>query len=163
MSTNNRQGLVTVIEDPYQDDCNNNSPSMSSPPTLSLPPLSNSGLYYSNHLPVAPPLSFPSSSFSTLTGWAGDYKHHHSEPRAWSNQTPPLSAPPISGTGWHNTPGSFNWGVTRPQLDHAHLSHDSEDWDRLEHRAASDLGLPVEPPRQLTFDDEIRRLQHGAR
>ena len=159
MSANNRQGLGTVIEDPYQDDCNNNSPSIASPPTLSLPPLSNSGLYYSNHPPVAPPISFPSSSFSTLTGWAGDYKYQHSEPRALSNQPPPLSAP----LGWYNSQSSFNWGMTRPQVEHAHLSHDPEDWDRLEHRAASDLGLQVEPPRQLTFDDEIRRLQHRAR
>jgi len=164
MNTNERRGLVTVIEDPYQDDCNNNSPPMSSPPTLSLPPLSGSGLYYSN-VPPAPPVFFP-SSFSTLTGWQGDYKHLSSEPRAWSGQPPPLPAPPISSppssSEWYNSEGSCNWGVTYPQVDHPHLSHDSEGWDRVEYRAASNLGLQVEPARQLTFDNEIRRLQHGA-
>ncbi len=46
--------------------------------------------------------------------------------------------------------------MSPPQLQHAQLSHEPDDWDRLEYRAASNLRLPVEPQRQLSFQDELR-------
>ncbi|KDR69811.1 hypothetical protein GALMADRAFT_255628 [Galerina marginata CBS 339.88] len=158
-STSGRQGLVTVIEDPYKDDCDNNSPSsVSSPPTLTLPPLSSSS-YYQSRIPPPTPPSVPSSSFSTLTGWAGDYKYHTSDARTW----PPDQAPNTSSlsSGWYGNDGTTSWGSDRPELQRPHLSMDSEDWDHVEYRAASNLHLPVEPPRQLDFMGELRRL-HGS-
>ncbi len=65
-----RQGLTVVLEDPYKDDCGGtNHPPVASPTSLSLPPLSSSSYYY----PVSPDSAstFASSSYSTLTGWAG--------------------------------------------------------------------------------------------
>jgi len=160
-STNNRQGLVTVIEDPYKDDCNNNTnspPPVSSPPTLSLPPLSSSS-YYQPRIPPQSSPTFPSSSFSTLTGWAGDYKYHESDVRSWPSDHEP--APSSSSSSWYNN-NNTGWGTSRPELQHAHLSMDSEDWDRLEYRAASNLHLPVEPPRQLDFMGELNRMHGGT-
>ncbi|KAF8959234.1 hypothetical protein BDZ97DRAFT_1838726 [Flammula alnicola] len=126
-------------QDPYKDDCNNNSTSLASPQTLSLPPLSNSSYYYS---PISPLRLLP------LPRWAGDYKHNTSDLRTWPDNMP--AQEPSPSRSWYNPDGS---------LQHAHLAHDSGDWDRLEYRAASDLHLPVEPQRQLSFHDEIRRLQ----
>ncbi|KAF8901887.1 hypothetical protein CPB84DRAFT_1776927 [Gymnopilus junonius] len=159
-SANSRPNVVTVVEDPYKDDCNanDNPPAIISPP----PPLphSLSSDYYQSRMP--PPQtspSFPSSSFSTLTGWAGDYKYQSSNVRSWpsNNAPPPVSS--ASPPGWYDHGGT--WGASRSELHHPHLSMDSSDWDRIEHRAASDPHLQSEPPRQLDFLTELRRLHGG--
>lgn len=159
-SVNNRSGLVTLIEDPYKDDCNNNnnnSPSTDSPPTLSLPPPSSGNYYRSPISPTTPP-SFPSSSFSTLTGWAGDYKDNVSDVRSW-----PSEQASSSSSAWYNSEGALSWNNDREELRHSHLAIDSEDWDHLEYRAAaSDPRYQVQPPRQLDFMSELRRMHGGS-
>ncbi|KAF9476868.1 hypothetical protein BDN70DRAFT_934689 [Pholiota conissans] len=169
-SSHNRQGLAVVLEDPYGDDCTTTTtadPSSvsASPPTLSLPSLSagggSSGYYYS---PMSPT---PSSSFSTLTGWAGEYKHHSMADFApWPdnhhhhhnhNNTAAGSSPATSSSPWYTTENAPAWG-TAPQLQHSHMAQEASDWDHLEYRAAGDLHLPVEPPRRLlSFQEELRR------
>ncbi|PPQ91150.1 hypothetical protein CVT25_003055 [Psilocybe cyanescens] len=152
---NNRQGLVAVIEDPYKEDCNNAS-SSNSIPTLSLPTLPNSSYY---HSPISPQTSsFPSSSFSTLTGWAGDYRNNTSAMKTWSSD----NILNHSSRSWYNSEAALSWGPGRPELHRPHLAVDSEDWDRIEYRTASNLHLPVEPPRQLDFIGELRRAQGGT-
>ncbi|KAF8161580.1 hypothetical protein B0H34DRAFT_701607 [Crassisporium funariophilum] len=153
-SNSGRQGLVTLIEDPYKDDCNNPSPISLSSPT-SFPPMSNS-YYFSPVSPVTP--TIPSSSFSTLTGWAGDYKHQTSNVRTWPahNTVSKLS----SSSNWYDNEGGIHWDASRRELQHPGTALDGHDWNRLEYRAASELHLEVEPPRQMNFHDEIRRM-HG--
>lgn len=148
-----RHGLTVVLEDPYKDDCSTNHPPVSSPTSLSLPPLSGSSYFY----PVSPGSSstFASSSFSTLTGWAGENKHAISEQQVWPDSTSPAQSAPSNS--WYSPENTSTWGMSPPQLQHTQLSHEREDWERLEYRAASDLHLPVEPQRQLSFQDELRR------
>ncbi|KAF8805108.1 hypothetical protein BYT27DRAFT_7224879 [Phlegmacium glaucopus] len=159
MSNNtDRCGLATVLGNSYKDGGNPNSPHTLTPPTIYAPPLSSSYYYTQDPVP-APQSPLPPSSFSTLTGWAGDYKV---QPNAWPDTpAPPSSSSPTSSSHWYSPDGTFHWGGGR--FEHGHCpSLDSQDWDRLEYRAASDLHLAVEPLRPMTFQDEIRRLQGGS-
>jgi hypothetical protein len=158
-NSHNRHGLSVVLEDPYKDDCSASPTSVVTPPTLSLPPLSsNNGYYFSP--PMSPaPSAFPSSSFSTLIGWAGEYKHYASDIRPWPGNTSPEAS---SSSPWYTPENAPAWGTDPPQLQHPQLSQESSDWDRLEYRAASDLHLPVEPHRQLSFQEELRRANSNS-
>jgi hypothetical protein len=154
----NRQGLGIIIEDPYKDDCNNpTSRPISEPSTLSIapPPSSNSSFYYSSR-PPPPPL--PPSSYSALSGWAGDYKSHplhEGNIRNWPEHTLANAPPAIIGSSaWYNDQEMFNWSAARSQLQHAPLSIDSHDWDRHEQRVASQMNLRVESPRHLDFQNQ---------
>jgi len=163
-ASNTNQRLVTVIEDPYKDDCGHNSPlTLSQPETLSLPPPS-SGAYYYSTVPPTSPSPFPSSSYSALSGWDGDYKPQQASMRSWPESHPLPNAPHTSSStvSWYSDQELYNWTGTRPELQHTVLSVDPHDWDRHERRASSDMNLRVEPQRQLNFDDELRRLHGGS-
>ncbi|KAJ3514779.1 hypothetical protein NLJ89_g2183 [Agrocybe chaxingu] len=135
-----------------------------------------------------PTLPLPSSSFSTLTGWAGDddYKFHgqhhphllaSSSMRSWpetSSTHTSMVASPTSPSPWytaHHDTGVV-WGadpsqgtMQRPQLHHPGLPTTSTDWDRMEYRAGTDMGLAVGPnpvPRTLDFQEELRRMHGGG-
>ncbi|KAH9485818.1 Repressor ROX1 [Psilocybe cubensis] len=155
----NRQGLVALIEDPYKDDCvDPSSASSNSIPTLSLPSLSNSNYY---HSPISPqsPTTVPSSSFSTLTGWAGEFRNNNMDMKPWLTD-PETNHPSRS---WYSGESSLSMVTGRPDLHRPQLAIDPDDWDRIEYRTASDLHLSVEPPpRQLDFIGELRRAQGGA-
>jgi len=160
-NTTDRCGLATVLENSYKDSGNPSSSHTLTPPTIYATPLS--GSYYCTQDPPAPTSPLPPSSFSTLTGWAGDYKVETSNPNAWPDTpstAPPSSSSSTSSPNWYSPDGTFHWGGGR--FEHGHCqSLDSQDWDRLEYRAASNLHLPVEPLRPMTFHDEIHRLQGG--
>lgn len=152
-----RLGLVTVLHNPYEDSSCPTSPQTVTPPTVYAPPLSDS-YYYTQVSPSSP---LPPSSFSTLTGWAGDYK---AQPSTWpdlsSTSAPLSSSSTTSSSNWYSPESSFNWSGGR--FEHGHCpSLDSQDWDRLEYRTATDLHLAVEPLRPMTFHDEIHRA-HGS-
>ena len=165
----NRQGLGTIIEDPYKDDCcDNTSRPLSEPSTLSIapPPSSSSGFYYPSR---PPPPSLPSSSYSALSGWAGDYKSHpihEGSIKNWPEHTLPNPSPSAlaesssssSSSAWYNEPEMYNWSATRSQLQHNPLSVDSQDWDRHEQRVASHMNLRTDSPRHLDFHEQL----HGG-
>lgn len=157
----NRQGLGIIIEDPYKNDCNDNSSHpISEAPTLSIvPPSSSSSNFYYSSQPT--PSSLPSSSYSALSGWAGDYKSQPLHDGNWSEHTlanaSPSSAIAESST-WYSNQELYNWSATRSQLQHPPLSVDSHDWDRHEQRVASDMNLRVDSPRHLDFHDQL----HGG-
>lgn len=157
-NTTDRHGLTTVIENSYKDGGSPDSPHTLTPPTIYAPPLSGSYYY-----PQAS--SLPPSSFSTLTGWAGDSKMQSSNFKGWPDHSslmsvPPPSSPSTSPSNWYAPDGTFHWGGGR--FEHHSPTVDSQDWDRLEYRAASGLHLAVEPLRPMTFHDEIRRLHGGS-
>lgn len=143
----NRQGLGIIIEDPYKHDCNDDSSrTISEPSTLSIaPPAPSSNSFYFSSRPT--PSSLPSSSYSALSGWAGDYKSHPIH----EGSINPSSAIAESPSPWYNDPDIYDWGPTRSQLQHAPLSVNSQDWDRHEHRVASHMNLRVESPCPLDF------------
>jgi hypothetical protein len=109
-ASNTNQRLVTVIEDPYKDDCGHNSPlTLSQLETLSLPPPS-SGAYYYSTVPPTSPSSFPSSSYSALSGWDGDYKPQQASMRSWPESQPLPNAPHTSSTvSWYSDQELYNW------------------------------------------------------
>ncbi|KAF4620560.1 hypothetical protein D9613_001106 [Agrocybe pediades] len=154
---NSHTGLVTVINDPYIDVCDKSddgeakaSPSIHSPTTFSHPP-PLSGSYYEASVPPFPSPEIPSTSYSTLTGWAGDYKHD-----APSNLgTWPSGDVPAASSYYHGNPA-----IVAPQPLPTFHRLDAEEWDRFEYRAARGMQLPTEPPRQVEFMDELRRM-HG--
>jgi hypothetical protein len=159
-------GLAAILHNPspYKDGSNPNSPHTLTPPTVYASPLSDS-YYYAQVSPSSP---VPPSSFSTLTGWAGDpYKTQTS---TWPPAEPSsTSAPPLSWSSSSTTSSSSNWYSPDSsslhwggRFEHGHCpSLDSQDWDRVEYRTAIDLHLPVEPLRPMTFLDEVHRA-HGS-
>lgn len=154
MSGVNREGIVTVIEDPYDDD--REPPVLSQPQTLSLPPPpSNSTNFY--HPSTSQP-AWLSSSYSALNGWDGDYnnKHHHQlQQESWPDHQAVTNPQAHGSTDWYTSQGTsmYNWTGNRPQLHHPILSVDPRDWDRFEERAANDMHHPSESPRQFPFHD----------
>lgn len=146
-----------MLENPYKDSSNPTTPHTLTPPTIYAPPLSNS--YYYSHQ-VSPSSPLPPSSFSTLTGWAGDYKAQTSTWPDPSTSAPPSSSSSTSSSHWYSPESSLDWNGGR--FEHGHCpTLDSQDWDRLEYRTAADLHLAVDPLRPMTFHDEIRRV-HGS-
>ncbi len=152
-----REGVVTVIKDPYDDDCEDNPPVLSQPQTLTLSPPPNTNFYHSSA--SQPP--WLSSSYSTLNGWDGDYKHHQLQ-ESWPDQAVPNPPHTAGSTNWYSSQGMYDWTGNRPQLDHTILSVNSDDWDRLERRAISDMHHRAEPPRQLPFHDELGPRHGGS-
>ncbi|KAF9524966.1 hypothetical protein CPB83DRAFT_860322 [Crepidotus variabilis] len=163
-----RQGLVSIVKDPYEDDCDTDQQTVSQPPTLSIPPPTGNSYYFQPVSPVSPS-AVPSSTFSTLSGWDGDSFKHPPTPitsaRAWSDHTTsrssPIPSPSINSSGWYNSSGMYAWGDHRPQLQHTPLSLDSQDWDRQEYRASSQMHLRTDPPRQVDFQEELRRMNRS--
>jgi len=157
MSGIHREGIVTVVDDPYDDDREDNPPPvLSQPQTLSLPPPSDANFYHSSTSQSA----WLPSSYSALNGWDGDYKHHQLQ-ESWPDQA--VSDPQAHGsTDWYTSQGTmYNWTGNRPQLHHTLLSVDPRDWDRVEGQAMSEHH-PSEPPRQFPFHDELRPPRGGS-
>ncbi|PPQ99010.1 hypothetical protein CVT24_003492 [Panaeolus cyanescens] len=173
-----RTGLVTVIDDPYADDC---TPiPISTPRTFVPDPLSSGESYY--RPPTATPRpnqGLPASSFSTLSGWAGEYNgkfHSHAwgeavqphqlhtiQPHPTSSQTDITHQQPHSpGEQYPQSPAhpwysqqNDTWTGT---LQHAPMAITSQDWDRMEYRAATEMQSPSGgTPRSMSFIDESRQ------
>jgi len=152
-----RQGFVTVLEDPYKGSL---SAPANAPPTLSLPSLSNSSSFYPSQPVDSSPVASPtfSSSYSTLSHW-DNYKSQTSNLRTWPEHT--MNAPDSSP--WYQPDGSTTWGHIRPELNHHGIPVDSQDWDRAEYRAGRSMRLDVGPQRETSFTEELQRLQgNGA-
>lgn len=99
----------------------------------------------------------PATSFSTLTDWAGAYKHNPSEISVWPSGD--MSTTPSPGSYYHE-----NAALAAPQSDGRLPNYrrlDAEEWDRFEFRAANNLPLRAEPPRQVEYMEEFRRM-HGS-
>lgn len=156
MADSGRQGISIAVEDPYEDDCAP-APGLCvdvPPPSIPVPLSSDSNYYYTQMKTPA----FPSSSFSTLRDWAGEYKDQPSlsESPAWPNSVPQS---PMSGAWYSNPENIAPWGSQQPPLQHPTVAHDAQDWDRIEYRHSSSLNLPVEPMRQITFHGELLAQQ----
>lgn len=169
--------MVTVIEDPYADDC---APVPVSTPSTFVPTPLSSGTYYHNTAASqSPNHTLPASSFSTLTGWAGEYNGkfqsrvwgeerppshqiHTIQPHPTSSQTPASHSQPTN-EHYSHSPSSHPWypqqsNTWSSTLQHAPMNLSSQDWDRMEYRAASEMHLQVEPPpRPLSFIEEARQ------
>ena len=133
---------------------------MSPPPAFSQPMSSS---YYHSRLEGPTPPVVPSSSFSSLTGWAGDYKDPSSDMRSWppaGSSNPIASSSSPSSSTWYSQDGSI-WGANSSSNQPPPLQMTHSDWDRIEDRAANGLRLQVDPPRQLDFMTELRRM-HNA-
>ncbi|KAJ2912368.1 hypothetical protein MD484_g8048, partial [Candolleomyces efflorescens] len=138
-----RHGLTTIINDPLDDSpplSSNTFPSMgantTSTPHSSDPNNLESSFYYQPLPPIAPsPLNFPPTSFSTLTGWAGDYSfnpgidgsRHDKSGRLDSTASPR----PSNAGGWY--PQEGHWPSSSRQHGHSMgMVLSADDWDNVE-------------------------------
>ncbi|KIJ95889.1 hypothetical protein K443DRAFT_11068 [Laccaria amethystina LaAM-08-1] len=119
-STNpDRQGLVAVIQDPHMH-CEIDVPlSTPLPPPVSTDP--------SNYFYTSQCTPLPASSFSTLSGWAGDYKYEETSRQPTSSATNTTASAPMPA--WYDAPG---WEGHQHQFNHPSLYVSSDDWDRIE-------------------------------
>lgn len=119
-STNpNRQGLVAVIQDPHMHSETDVPHSSPLPPPVSTDP--------SNYFYTSPSAPLPASSFSTLSGWAGDYKYDETSHRQTSSAANATASAPIPA--WYEAPG---WEAHQHQFNHPNLYFSPDDWDRIE-------------------------------
>lgn len=148
-----RHGLLTVIDDPYIQDEKISTPSPSSTnpdipiPIPSSPPLSISPVIHPAH-PDSPSKSYyspisplPSSSFSTLTGWAGEHNRGATGPHLRNLYR---SGPDFrTASGWHQEHGWEN------HLQPLGLQGGSGHWGQMR------MGLDPEPHsrKMVTFDN----------
>ncbi|EDR11769.1 uncharacterized protein LACBIDRAFT_323950 [Laccaria bicolor S238N-H82] len=118
-STNpNHQGLVTVVHDPHTHSEIDVPLLTPLPPPVSTDP--------SNYFYTSQSAPLPTSSLSTLSGWAGGYKYDE----IWQSQTSSAANAMASApTPAYEAPG---WEAHQLQLNHSDLYFSSDDWDRIE-------------------------------
>ncbi|EDR05301.1 uncharacterized protein LACBIDRAFT_329694 [Laccaria bicolor S238N-H82] len=81
----------------------------------------------SNYFYTSPSAPLPASSFSTLSGWAGDYKYDETSHRQTSSAVNATVSAPIPA--WYEAPG---WEAHEHQFNHPSLYFSPDDWDRIE-------------------------------
>ncbi|KXN82357.1 Transcription factor SOX-8 [Leucoagaricus sp. SymC.cos] len=148
-----KHGICTVIHDPLRT-CDD-SPTASSPTSFAPPPVdvvstpvmsSPSATQYFNPdgaIPSPPATSnaaaFIPSTYSSLTGWAGEYGDQH--PSSVSSS----SGGWFGGSGWQGPQrASSSWGQTLPQQQNLSHSHKMPYLDP-QHQASTSLRLHSHP------------------
>ncbi|RXW18287.1 hypothetical protein EST38_g7566 [Candolleomyces aberdarensis] len=139
----NRHGLMAIINDPLDDppplSSNTFSPlgtNTSSTPHAADPNTIEPPYYYHPLPPVAPSsLTFPPTSYSTLTGWAGDYSFNPGVDGSRLDKPGRLdsaaSPKPSSAGGWY--PQDAHWSSSSRQQDHSMgMVLSPDDWDNVE-------------------------------
>ncbi|EDQ98884.1 uncharacterized protein LACBIDRAFT_296049 [Laccaria bicolor S238N-H82] len=81
----------------------------------------------SNYFYTSPSAPLPASSFSTLSGWAGDYKYDETSHRQTSSAVNATVSAPIPA--WYEAPG---WEAHQHQFNHPNLYFSPDDWDQIE-------------------------------
>lgn len=155
---------LTEIDDPYlhaqsTDPSASSTPISPSPPPLgaiSSPTISPTIASTSTLAPTfyAQQPSLPSSSFSTLSGWAGEYPQFIGSIPAKPVESDGHSIPPRStlNLGWQQNHGWHN------QLQPMGLQGGSGGWGQSQ--MGMDLGSPSRSSRKVTFQDHPYRLRN---